>query len=486
MHDRKRRRTASWSLLLNNHKNRGEEMARPQETGFREAQCLWRRGGRAAVALFFGLMAAGWMGDRAEADTLVAIDQGGRLYDNWIKELDEYPPEQMHPAYPQTGTKAISISESWRCVTCHGWDYKGQDALGIKGIDGQAGAGKDAIIAILKDKIHGYDEMLSDASLSDLASFVSEGQIPMDDFIDPATGKAKGNPDNQDILFSTVCVTCHGGSGDKLLKSVPLGRTARQNPQATLHKVTNGHPGARMPALRALGLESLGELVALLQGLPQEIIQASIVRGGRLYDNWYKETGALPPSQPHKAYPADRLPEGARQARMIPVTWRCKECHGWDYKGRDGHYGGDHVRATGIVGVRAMVGKDPMEIMEILQDKTHDYGHLLEARDYLDLANFLSKGQVDTDAYIDPETAKVDGNPENGTNLYGTICGTCHGQDGKAISTMPPLGLVVSKAPWSALHKTLNGHPDEAMPPMRVLEMQQIKDIIAYAQSLPQ
>ena len=31
-------------------------------------------------------------------------------------------------------------------------------------------------------------------------------------------------------------------------------------------------------------------------------------------------------------------------------TWRCKECHGWDYAGKDGAYGsGDH--RTGIVGV---------------------------------------------------------------------------------------------------------------------------------------
>ena len=32
-------------------------------------------------------------------------------------------------------------------------------------------------------------------------------------------------------------------------------------------------------------------------------MMASIVRGGRLYDNWYAETRELPPVRPHPAYP---------------------------------------------------------------------------------------------------------------------------------------------------------------------------------------
>jgi hypothetical protein len=69
---------------------------------------------------------------------------------------------------------------------------------------------------------------------------------------------------------------------------------------------------------------------------------ASIARGGRLYDHWQKETDAWPPISRHPAYPKE-----ASKAAVPAVNWRCKEYHGWDYKGVDGVYGKEPHR-TGI------------------------------------------------------------------------------------------------------------------------------------------
>ena len=77
----------------------------------------------------------------------------------------------------------------------------------------------------------------------------------------------------------------------------------------------------------------------------------SIARGGQLYDKWWAVLGHEKPQDTHPAYPADGKRKG-------DTTWRCKECHGWDYRGVDGAYSkGSHY--SGVKGIRSYVGKDP-------------------------------------------------------------------------------------------------------------------------------
>ena len=58
--------------------------------------------------------------------------------------------------------------------------------------------------------------------------------------------------------------------------------------------------------------------------------ESSIARGGRLYDKWWGENKAAKPAAMHPAYPV----KGGKYADAN--SWRCKECHGWDYQGKDG------------------------------------------------------------------------------------------------------------------------------------------------------
>ncbi len=144
---------------------------------------------------------------------------------------------------------------------------------------------------------------------------------------------------------------------------------------------------------------------------------SSIVRGGRLYDNWYMEIGRPVPDRPHRAYPADKT-----YAEEPAVNWRCKECHGWDYSGRDGAYStGGHF--TGIKGIRGMAGADPAKIVAVLKDRTHAYGGLMDDADFEDLANFVSKGQVDTERFIDPASRAA--NPSQRRHHF-RWCKDCH------------------------------------------------------------
>jgi thiosulfate dehydrogenase len=115
----------------------------------------------------------------------------------------------------------------------------------------------------------------------------------------------------------------------------------------------------------------------------------------------------------------------------------------------------------------------------------HAYGDRLGARDLEDLANFVTKGQVNMLAIVDRASGMAKGEGAAGESYFNTICAACHGKDGRKVITMRPLGKVAKSNPWNALHKILNGHPNEKMPALRVLDMEVLVDILAHAQTLP-
>ena len=115
--------------------------------------------------------------------------------------------------------------------------------------------------------------------------------------------------------------------------------------------------------------------------------------GGRLYDNWFNALDMEEPKATHPAYPAAGKKKGSG-------TWRCKECHGWDYKGKDGAYGkGSHY--TGLKGVRELIGADPGRVSAIVRNSTHAFGADMIPDEALQrLALFVTRGQHETDWYI--------------------------------------------------------------------------------------
>jgi thiosulfate dehydrogenase len=206
--------------------------------------------------------------------------------------------------------------------------------------------------------------------------------------------------------------------------------------------------------------------------------ESSIARGGLLYDKWYKVIGADKPKKSHSLYPADK-----KYAKKPDANWRCKECHGWDYLGKDGAYAsGKHH--SGIPGINGMKGADPAKVAAVLTDSKHGFGKLLGKQDLNDLALFVSKGQVDMDPYIDRKTKAPKGNAAKGEAYFNTICARCHGKDGLKPKEMPPLGSLMGN-PWEVMHKILNGQPDESMPGLRALDHQISADIMAHMTSLP-
>lgn len=224
----------------------------------------------------------------------------------------------------------------------------------------------------------------------------------------------------------------------------------------------------------------LGLAVSWQPVLAGESLDYSIARGGKLYDKWFKVNAYGTPKLANPVYP-----DGGGYKGKKGADWRCKECHGWDYLGKNGAYAtGKH--ATGTVGTLQASTMSASQITTLLRGPQHGYtSDMLSDKDLVDLANFLNKGMLDMDKYINRETKAVAGGIDKGANYYQTICAGCHGLDGKAEDEAPPLGKLSNKNPWETAHKILNGQPGAEMPAMRALDLQVTMDILAYLQTLP-
>ena len=216
-----------------------------------------------------------------------------------------------------------------------------------------------------------------------------------------------------------------------------------------------------------------------------------LTTGAQLYDNWYAALKTTPP--------AGNMPIWDRQTtntRSGPDTWRCAECHGWDYKGSEGAYGaGSHY--TGFPNVlKLSAGLTTDEIVAHLKgskDPSHDFSKYLNDENLQKLALFLKEGLVDDSALIDSATLKAKGgNPAHGKQLFESTCAACHGADGKMIVFRTEginefLGSVANRDPYRFLHRTRFGVAGTEMPVGRELGWKDADgvDVLAYAQSLP-
>jgi mono/diheme cytochrome c family protein len=401
-----------------------------------------------------------------------SIARGARLYENWAHESREREEVLPNPLFTTKDVR-VDAADTWRCVECHGWDYKGNH--GFPSILSRQGGKPAEIVALLKAAPHRFEGMMHESDFADLANFVTRGQVDMAPLIDSARRLGTGAAAFENI-FATTCANCHGLDGGRQRGIRQLGETARQQPSKVLHVVLNGHAGGNMPALRSFGTSMAAGMLAYARTLPSQNMAASITNGGRLYDDWQWATGNKQ-ALPHPAYP----PKGY-YANAPSATWRCLECHGADYKGNEGQYAtGNH--ATGIKGIRAMAGVEPEKIIAILRNKTHRFGAVMQYRDLQDLANFVSQGQVDMDALIDPKTRLARGDAKRGETYYQTICVGCHGKEGR-FTAKRFLGNRARQEPWGSLHAMLNGHPDDNMPALREIDQKVVTDILSYVQSL--
>ncbi len=232
-------------------------------------------------------------------------------------------------------------------------------------------------------------------------------------------------------------------------------------------------------------------LVAVAEA--QTASPTSIAIGGRLYDKWWKAVpGVTEPTGDHPLWVLQTT-----NKLKGPDTWRCKECHGWDYRGKDGAYGsGSHK--TGFPGVLAVQAKSVDQVKAILKGSAnpkHNFSSLLDDTALTNLANFLKHGLVDLAPAIDAKTKKpVKADAARGKQSA-VVCTACHGPEGTKLNFGTPdkpeyVGTVAKGNPWEFVHKVRAGHPGSDPPMPAGVEMgwslQDVLNILVYSQTLPE
>jgi thiosulfate dehydrogenase len=333
---------------------------------------------------------------------------------------------------------------------------------------------------------------MDEQSLIDLALFVTQAQMDMAELVNADKTIIGGNADQGKALFEGVCLSCHGPGGAALnfgdaAEPEYVGTIAVDNPWEFLHKVRFGQPDSVMTSAIGQGFtqEELANLLAYAQTLPTV---PSLSLGGQLYDSWWKVIGVESPTtdQPLWATQTTNTRTGAD-------TWRCKECHGWDYKGVEGAYGsGSHM--TGFKGVMAAASLTAEELMARLKGEAnpeHDFSAALSEFELNALVVFIQQGQADTAAYINADKT-ANGDAAAGKAQFDSVCVVCHGEDGKTInfgSVDEPeyVGTIAADNPWEFFHKIRFGQPGAEMPAGIELDwtLEYIADLLAYAQTLP-
>jgi mono/diheme cytochrome c family protein len=233
------------------------------------------------------LLAVAWQAAAAQgADP--GVVRGAMLYDNWSAVLGSDSPAGNMPIWSRQTTNTHSGADTWRCVTCHGWDYQGKDgayrsgsnATGFPGVYAAAQNLSEAeIAAALKgknDPEHDFSTYMNDAAISDLAKFIKSALIDDSKYIDPqALSVIGGDAAQGKMLFADQCASCHGADGAKIQfrfegRDATLGTIAIIDPWRFLHKTRYGTPGTEMVIGATLGwTEQEGRDVLLYaQSLP--------------------------------------------------------------------------------------------------------------------------------------------------------------------------------------------------------------------------
>jgi hypothetical protein len=237
---------------------------------------------------------------------------------------------------------------------------------------------------------------------------------------------------------------------------------------------------------KALLLLTVALIVLLAACQPNQTLS----RGGQLYDKWWVVAETEPPESDQPLWTTQSTNE-----RSGSDTWRCKECHGWDYLGTDGAYGsGSHF--TGFMGVLNAKDKTEKEIVAILSGETnpdHNFSTVLTADELKTLANFVREGMLDLRPFIAADKS-VKGDAQKGKRLYDN-CVACHGDNGNEMNTEDSddepvnLGRLANDNPWEVFHKASFGQPGVSNMTVGVTlnwTAQDVADLLSYLQTLSQ
>ena len=251
-------------------------------------------------------------------------------------------------------------------------------------------------------------------------------------------------------------------------------------------------PGVSTNEIAEVVEELLNERLAeILEGLEDvQAKNAEIAAGGSLYDKWWVAAhDAEEPTEDHALWDTQ-----STNTRSGPDTWRCKECHAWDYMGPEGAYSSSSSHYTGFTGLLDASSHSVAEVIDILNgggNAEHDFSTVMDDHEIENLAVFIADGGViDVTPYINSDKTINGADLHNGETLFNDACALCHGVDGRTIEFHEGeyMGTLANDNPQETLHKIRFGNPGTPMPSSVASgwSLQDSVDVLAYAQTLPE
>lgn len=213
--------------------------------------------------------------------------RGGKLYDNWFVVVDVLPPDGDHPLWQTQESNLRSGTVTWRCSTCHGWDYKGQEGAfgpdseeytGFPGVLNMVGVPYQDIYAWFdgsNNPDHDFSELMNWGALVDLITFLRTKQVDVALIIDYEDKSALGQAEEGRNLYNDECAECHGEDGSALNFNTAqspefIGDVAWENPWRFVHHIRFGT--LRTPEhsfeLTGWSLQNIADTLAYSQDLP--------------------------------------------------------------------------------------------------------------------------------------------------------------------------------------------------------------------------
>jgi len=258
-------------------------------------------------------------------------------------------------------------------------------------------------------------------------------------------------------------------------------------------------------AVLFIALGSMGGCNSSNGGGDDPLADADLVMGGLLYDKWWVAAGVDEPEGTNPLYPTEENAMFKDPPRAGSQTWRCKECHGWDYLGVDGFYGPPSSHFTNIEGVLQVADSftktraefSPEELFDIIKfgivGQMSAYEGLLSDQDIWDLVKFLYDGMIDNRLIVDYSSPDMNEviepfNLEIGEMIFNDVCAGCHGMDGEGLAAFGTDGISLNTValanPVEFMHKIRMGQPGTSMPSMVDLgfDTDDAKDVLAYTQ----
>lgn len=175
------------------------------------------------------------------------VEMGAQLYYSWDWFLKYDPNLGKQPLW---GTNELSDIETWRCVSCHGWDYSGILEFEVPGVLSALKMPNEEILEWLdgtKNTNHDFSNFFTVTALRDITAFLHLGIMDYSEILfDGEIISSKVDRPFGEELYKAECSSCHSVDGAKInfgsaANPIFVGDVGYDTPEKMLHIVRFGH-----------------------------------------------------------------------------------------------------------------------------------------------------------------------------------------------------------------------------------------------------